>query len=111
MSETPSSSLPARAAFWWLTFLFWTVAALILSAGIWYAATTRTAGIWDAVANLVAARNIAEGNGFTTDFVQDLVVPHELPGPETVRAPGAIYVIGALFRLTGVNLATPVIVN
>ena len=100
-----------RPTFWWLNPLFWAVAALVLAVGIWYAMTTRTVGIWDAASNLVAARNIAEGNGFTTDFVQDLVVPHELPGPEKVRAPGAIYVIGALFRLTGVNLTTPVLVN
>lgn len=111
MPEAPGAGVPRRASLSWLGPLFWVVAALVLGAGVWYAATSRTVGTWDAASNLVAARSIAEGKGFTTDFVQDLVVPHELPEPETVRAPGAVYVIGALFRLTGVNLATPVLVN
>lgn len=111
MAEATAASTPRGAALSWLASLFWGLAVLVLGAGIWYAATSRTVGTWDAASNLVAARNIAEGKGLTTDFVQDLVVPHELPELETVRAPGAIYVLGALFSLTGVNLATPVLVN
>ena len=111
MPDAPGATDSRRGALWWLGPLFWAVAAFVLGAGIWYATTSRTVGTWDAASNLVAARNIAEGKGFTTDFVQDLVVPHELPDLESVRAPGAVYLIGALFRLTGVNLATPVLVN
>ena len=109
MSTSSMGPSSRRSAIAWLDLVFWLVGAALLIAGLWVAAMNRSVGTWDAAANLVTARNMAEGRGFTTEMVQDLVVPHELPGPETVRAPGAIYVIAAVFRMTGVNLATLVI--
>lgn len=68
-------------------------------------------GHWDAVANLVSARNIAEGRGFVTDIVQHLARPEVLPGPDTVRAPGIPYLAGALFVLFGAAYWIPIVLN
>ena len=94
-----------------LRLCFWIGVVLFLVAGARLAAVNQSDGGWDAASNLIAARNVATGRGFTTLQVQDLVVPHPLPGPETVRAPGSVYLAGTTFRLTGVSLAAVVWIN
>lgn len=95
----------------WLSAAFWLLGAGFFAIGVRLAFDTTTDGGWDSAANLVAARNIAEGRGFTTDMVQVHVVPQALPGDESVRAPAQVFILGALFRVFGVSLALAVLFN
>lgn len=94
-----------------LRFCFWLGVMIFLAAGARLAAANQSDGGWDSASNLIAARSVASGQGFTTLQVQDLVTPHTIPGPETVRAPGAVYIVAAVFRVTGVSLGAVVWVN
>jgi hypothetical protein len=94
-----------------LRLCFWLGVVIFLVAGARLASANHSDGGWDSASNLIAARSVATGHGFTTLQVQDLVVPHTIPGPETVRAPGSVYVMGMVFRMTGVSLSAVVWVN
>lgn len=90
---------------------FLAVTALFLVLGLLMAVGNNSPGHWDAVANLVTARNVAEGRGFVSHVVQHLAKPEALPGPDTVRAPGIPFVAGALFLLLGVTYVVPILLN
>ena len=90
---------------------FWSASALFFLACVWLGSVNNQPGGWDSLANLIVARNIAEGHGFVTDFVGDYVVRHELPGPEFTRPPGVPYLIAPVYRLLGVSLSVHVWLN
>ena len=94
----------ARAAFW-LAF------ALVAALGIAVSLRVTTPGHWDAINNLTTARNIAEGRGYVSDFVQQLAVPMPLPGPETVRPPGVPFLMAGLFAIFGQSLVLEVLLS
>jgi 4-amino-4-deoxy-L-arabinose transferase-like glycosyltransferase len=94
-----------------LELAFWILELLVAVLGARLASLNGNDGGWDSASNLIAARNVAQGRGFTTPMVQDFVVVHTIPAPETVRAPGLVYLLAALFRVAGVSLAVPVLLN
>jgi 4-amino-4-deoxy-L-arabinose transferase-like glycosyltransferase len=87
------------------------VTACFFAVGVRLALVNESDGGWDSAANLVAARNVAEHRGFTTDMVQVHVVPQDLPGDESVRTPALPYLLGWLTRVFGASLALPVLLN
>lgn len=95
----------------WLTVLFLCIAGAFAAAAILLAAINRSPGSPDSLNNLDTARSLASGTGFRSNIVQQLFVEIPLPGPETFRPPGAAFVTGAAFRLFGVSMATPVLLN
>ena len=83
-----------------LRICFWLAVLLFIGAGARLAAANHSEGGWDSASNLIAARSVATGDGFTTIQVQDLVDPHPIPGRETVRAPGVVYLFAGVLRIT-----------
>ncbi|HEX8850198.1 MAG TPA: glycosyltransferase family 39 protein [Gemmatimonadaceae bacterium] len=95
----------------WTRAAFWAAFVIVLALGVRLAVVNQWDGGWDSTSNLVTTRNVAHGRGFTTDMVQDLVAPAPLPGPETVRTPGPVYLLAAVFKLAGESLGAQVLVN
>lgn len=85
--------------------------AVFLGCGLILAWGNQNPGSPDSLNNLVTARNLARGDGFTTDIVHQFFVPQELPGPETVRPPGIPYLLSVFFSTFGESLAIPVLLN
>lgn len=94
-----------------LRLVFWLAVVLFGAAGARLSVINRSDGGWDSASNLITARSLATGHGFTTLQVQDLVERHSIPGRETVRAPGIPVVMAAVFRVTGTSPAAVVAVN
>ena len=100
--------MAARSA---LRATFWLGAVLFIVGVSRLAKVNVSDGGWDSASNLIAARNVAEGRGLTTNQVQDFVALHPVEGPETVRAPGLPYVMGMIFRAVGVSTSAVVWLN
>lgn len=83
-----------------LRFFFWLGVAAFVAASVRLAVANQSDGGWDSASNLIVARSVAAGHGFTTLQAQELVAWHPLPGRETVRAPGLAYLAAAAFAVT-----------
>jgi Dolichyl-phosphate-mannose-protein mannosyltransferase len=91
--------------------VFWATAIAVLVSIVTLAKENESAGTPDSVNNLATARNIASGKGFTSQIVHQYFVYQPVPNPETVRPPGIPYLLAICFRLFGVNLLVPVVLN
>lgn len=69
------------------------------------------AGNFDSEDNLVVARNIVRGLGFTNGIIQQYSALERLPGPEVVRPPGIPYLIAAGFRILGEGGHVQILIN
>ncbi len=85
--------------------------AVFLGYGLILAWGNQSPGSPDSLNNLVTARNIYEGYGYTTDIVHQFFIPQVLPGPETVRPPGIPYLLALSFAAFGLSLKIPVLLN
>jgi len=94
-----------------VTLAFRGVLAAFVGLTLLLARDNNSPGSSDSCGNLVAARNLVKGRGYVSNGVGELWVPHRLPFPETVRPPGLPYLLAALFRVFGVSLAVPVLLN
>ena len=90
----------------WLSF-----SLLFLIFSIYLASINNCPGGPDSRNNLDTARNISQGNGFSTNIVQPLFVEQTLPSPETIRPPGVAFLAGAIFRIFGISLGMQVLLN
>ncbi|MCZ6603070.1 MAG: glycosyltransferase family 39 protein, partial [Planctomycetota bacterium] len=94
-----------------LTIAFVSLAGAFLIGAIALSTINRSSGSPDSQNFLDTARNIAAGAGFSSHVVQQHFIQQSLPHHENFRPPGAAYVTAAAFRLFGVSLAIPVILN
>lgn len=95
----------------WLMVAFYAACALFLVSGCLIAARASWAGTWDSVSNIEVARSLASGGGFTARSVQNFVAPIALPGPETIRPPGAIYLLALAYKLFGTGNWVHIVLN
>ncbi len=97
-------AVPSRVAFVTLTALFCGVFC-------WLGLGNNDPGSPDSVRNLVAARRIYSGLGFTSQVVGQLWIRESIPGPEASRTPGLPFLLAGMFALAGPSLAVPVLLN
>lgn len=102
-----STSGPDRILF----ICFVVLSILFLTASIYLASVNNSPGLPDSENNLDTARNILNGKGFTTNIIQQLFEKLSLPGPEAHRPPGIPYLLAFLFKIFGISLAIPVLLN
>src|SRR5262245_27084215 len=90
---------------------FWATAVFVVVSVVDLARGNASPGSPDSINNLATAREIASGRGFTSRIVHQHFVQQPVPGPETVRPPGIPFLLALCFRLFGVNLVIPVVLN
>ncbi len=98
MEAEPAVSPRAGA---WVAWAFGLAVLGFAVLAVRLALVDRSGGGFDSLQNLVVARNIAEGRGFTNGVVTQHTILETLPGPELVRPPGAPYLAALAFLVGG----------
>jgi len=90
---------------------FWVAMAGFAAASVALARVNNAPGSSDSCSNLLLARNLVLGRGYVSTAVGDLWIARPIPFGETTRPPGLPWLLAAIFALTGVSLAVPVLLN
>lgn len=87
------------------------VAFVVVLSGLLLAAGNQHPGSPDSLHNLVTAREIVAGRGYTTRIVHQFFIDQAVPGPETVRPPGIPLLLAALLFVVDDPLRLTVLIN
>jgi hypothetical protein len=93
------------ALFGWVVFLLFVAGSLVL------ARANRNPGSSDSCANLILARNLAQGKEYAVGGLGELWIKRPIDAVDSIRPPGLPYLLAAVFAVTGVSLAVPVLIN
>ena len=94
-----------------LTWAFRVALMGFLGASTLLAIRNQSPGSVDSCGNLALARNLSQGRGYLTNSVGQFWVRQSIPTEDTVKPPALPFLLATIFRVAGVSLAVPVLVN